>query len=1226
MTTDTACPVDWGGYYKQACATNNPFWNCGTKDATWSTTPAFTTDAVNGIEAMANVTTKGVTGYVQAKMNGTQGTSLGNNSYISGCPFGMAYCNDPTSDGMACKSAQGWQCVFDPTFLKTDETLQKSTDQTNISFLRAKDQQGLYNLAPSSGPATLSVLRPRVNVLGAAGAACACTETGMLPPRASVDQKTNLCSLDSPCFGDSPGPYTIKSDGIPTPNTATKCAMGGVCAPIMSSNNYSSEGDFGAGGGWTAISATDTDGERYVRTQKQKCTAVGISGTCEKWGDNKTIVGFDPTNDLAVAGNHSNGNGSSKQNETNSCNVPHSDGTWGGTNEDIFSQAGVSIDGFCKRWKSRKSCLYGSASGEHFVAFGDSLQQNKCQSSQSSKPVYGILGTGVCPLARDSTGAKSSCGKHEYKYYDNAEQDGLSGTYKGAKASEAYISQHEVCQFTGLTDDVEAVPNPFLRVWAVGGAGLDASDSNLYPSKTASPELIGTRPYYYGTLSQPIPMEGCYADISSLTCGSKGEPCSTMWCGFTTMLETPSNPVDPVDTDSYGTYSSLEHGLVGFGHSAAEYADASTPPDRLLTNVNGQACQNQYYRYYAPMWMGSRGLNTEDGYVLDNIQPDEDFDDDMQTSMLSSAQFARERYYKRYPQLMRGALIGATGPIEANGTDPDTDAPYDAEYISVLDGTAYCSNGDCTADQNVTAALTPVTRCTLDLDRMLGLGNYDASSGVWTPSTSVSYQDRVNTLRGTTHTTGGPEQMSLSEQDLLQLWYTMRLDMSLGGNEQTGTACQSLEDICSMASADAWGVTDATCDTLSNGDWYDNYNGTLGPLVNMCSFAAPQYTDLMTLRANFKTFASVFHHVMKNVVRGVGAFELDTPVLDSFQSDLETIQTYKMNQVCANASTSDTGNTSHLGCSLPIMSRGTTSNSSNEVKSIGDLAKWYWATLTDDMKEDMLSGVCKYDPVTGEQIELSCNSDGTTSASQFQDAYLPECRSMNREGDNTYCAMKELTSLEFVEDTCWYSPSVLTSDSNYFCIPEGSTEDEQAWKTPSTLPIPCVDMTVCIQTIDISDITAGGNIDINALSQSQCCTTNIDGESTGDGCEGGTTLCPLFSSTDDDPQGLCSGGVDSSSCTTCVNPKSILDSDDSSVVASCGGSYTTALFPTSKDDNASYCQAVYKNSDNANALSKTEQLELACKVCGALEAAGSSTVDCSGIETQCDDAGMTYGM
>ncbi|MEO1777026.1 MAG: hypothetical protein AAFS07_18960, partial [Pseudomonadota bacterium] len=1039
----------------------------------------------------------------------------------------------------------------------------------------------------SPGPYSL---RPRVAVLGAAGAACACTESGLLPPRATMDDTKRLCSLDSPCFEDSPGPYSVREDGKLAPNTAMKCATDGICAPIKSENNYTADGT------WEVLSATATTGTQYLRTMKTNCATEdpAVGAGCGKVGSVKAAVGFDPAQDLAVAGRHYTGS-----NARTDCATPDSQGSWGGKDSDLFNKPGSAIPNFCGRWKTRADCTFGAKAGTHYVNF-----KNGAFDCGKGKPTHGMAALFPCQSVNE-TGVQS-CGSHKYKYYSNDEEDnGIK--YSNAKAAESYFGNNEVCQFKGATEGSDAAVSPFLRAWAVGGRGLDASDSVLYPGDTTG---VGSAAHMFGTVANPIPTEGGYADIPALTCGG-GAACGDMWCGITQQV-VPRNPVDPASTDGAATYTDdLGHGLVGFGHPATGWGDASTPPDRAPANATGAACGAAPYRYYSAPWMGNRGLNTTDGYTTGSVA--DDVDDDVQAALLSAARFDRARYYQRFPQLMRGALISATGWSNANGVDPDTAAPRDNEYIAALDGTTYCADGDCTADQDFTAALTPVTRCVLDLDRMTGLGAYDPATGVWTPDATTSYADRVAALQGNTRVTGGPEALALSEQDWLQLWHTMRLDISLGGTDGEATACQPLSDICQYAAPDAWDTTPAGCEQLQGSQWYDAYDGTLGPLVNMCSFAAPQYTDLMTLRANFKTFAAAFHPAMKNVVRGVGAVELDQPVLDGFRDEVATIQSYRMNSICANALASDDGNKAHLGCSLPLVARGTTSATAREVRSIGDLARWYWTTLPDAMKEDLLAGVCTYDPTTGDTVELSCNADGTTAAATHQNAYLPECASMNRRGSSSYCTLKELTSLQFVDDACWYNPSIVTSKDQYFCLPSSTWEQLSAWKTPATVSPACVNETVCIQEINLVDVTAGGNVNLDDINMNQCCVTNVNGDSAGDCDSGSVTLCPVYDTPADDPQGVCGGGAaNASSCTACVDPAAILSSSDADVVASCGA-YTSALFPTSTKSDATDCQALYA----AGGFDADQQRDLACKVCSALSDSGVVIADCSGVADLC---------
>jgi hypothetical protein len=1137
--TIMACPATNGGY-RTNCSVN-PFWPCAT-EGQWNTSES-------PIQALA-VTTQGDAGFVQAAMNG--GGNPGNWSYMRGCPYGMAYCKNPTTDGKACRTKEDWVCVFDPSFLNDDAGAQrKSRDTTTMSSQLHEAQSSLYNLDPSKGPATISVLRPRMGPMNMK-ASCACTETGLMPPytKHPANRSGHVCTLDSPCFEDSPGPYGMYSTGSAGPFTAFSCNQGGTCQPIRAGNHYNQN--------WSKVPSNNGQPEWYYRYGKG----------CEN-DQAHVAVGWDPSNDTAFAGVYSTG-----LSATTGSN-PSPGGALRSPNQ-VRGKPGRSIPNFCGRHKSKTACLYGKEQGQHYVHWNKGKWKN-----QTNRPDQG---NGAFARCRQRSGrGRTGNDKSKFRHLSN---DKEQKEYQELEGIEVYFGNNEVCEFASMQNGTSATPNPFLRLHARDpSATMDVDEEAYFPGDMS---LMGSSGIHQGSFKHPIDSGRGYLDL--VKCGTK--KCGEAFCGHNGMLNPRNNKSG--ERESYMPLGSRGHRHIGLGYTRGDLDNPNGPPDRMPCNRQKEPC-TQVYRYYAPIFMGNRGINGQ-GYGRDHIMPGNAdvpagregvtgdwWTDNIRDTYRDEANAMHDRFYKPFPYLMRGSLVSATGSPEANGTNQNGES-YEGEVISRLDGMDYCANDEKCHEESGVSRLTPVIRCLLDLDRMLGLGDYDHQTGRWTPR-QVTYEDRIRVLQGRGHVTGGPEQLPLSEQDLLHLFYTMRLDISLGGQEGVRTACQPLLDICKNVSPQAWGQnSDSGCDSMMGQNqnlFYDRYNDTLGPLVNMCSFAAPHYTDLVTLRANFKTFAALFHPIMHNTVRGIGAVELDDKTLSSFTNEVRDIRSYRMNDLCANADSR--AKNAHLGCSLAGIRRASTVK---EVRSIADLALWYWATLPDDMKDDLIGGICTMD-ANGNRITPACQS--WQAGAQMQNAYLPECASVNREAHPEYCAMKD-TVMRAVDDACWHNPSHVTDESQYYCPPD-ATGTKRAWKSRSSVYPPCKNTTICIQSINIADVIAGGNVNLNDINMNQCCTTN-NGTPTGPGCAANGSdikTCPMVSDKSD-IGGVCDGDIHTEDCTHCVDCEKVLrmPAGDVDLIGACGR-HCKGLFPTSND---AMCRA---NST----LTSAERTMLACKVCAA---------------------------
>jgi hypothetical protein len=254
---------------------------------------------VNGAASSTSLTEWRVDG------NASVSGSIWTGEFVSGCPYGLAYCSTPDSFGKTCLPQDGdplggWRCVFDGSGVgknaaasstssttqidtalgvartSTHTTFTRNTDTAcaasksmvspafdlttkNSSIWRQCGESGRNctksqgdacddvcvpgelvknkDWRPSDGPASFSVLKGRHKPVDGVSAACACTEYGLLPPRtpnwpmiqseAMNGQPSNVdmceiatgakrCSLDFPCFGDSPGPVFVASTGLDT--------------------------------------------------------------------------------------------------------------------------------------------------------------------------------------------------------------------------------------------------------------------------------------------------------------------------------------------------------------------------------------------------------------------------------------------------------------------------------------------------------------------------------------------------------------------------------------------------------------------------------------------------------------------------------------------------------------------------------------------------------------------------------------------------------------------------------------------------------------------------------------------------------------------------------------------------------------------------------------------------------------------------------------------------
>jgi len=516
-------------------------------------------------------------------------------------------------------------------------------------------------------------------------------------------------------------------------------------------------------------------------------------------------------------------------------------------------------------------------------------------------------------------------------------------------------------------------------------------------------------------------------------------------------------------------------------------------------------------------------------------------------------------------EMSRGALISATGPANSISEDLERWGMVRDSFIDRTNSQDITTDGgeklavvgdyemalqegttifDLETQQeldfagNATTNFTDIYRCQFDLDKMLGLGKFNADQR-WIPDDELSDPDLAKRIRyrqaalsGHNNTVNGPENWGLSEHDMLQIFHAMRLDLSFKGDgdapcklDGTMTSDAPLKNMCVASTSptgtvkgwagathfpgickesdDNGNVTNTCCnftnETINTEETLlANYDGSAGPAVNMCAnHVAPYYTDLLTLRANFETFSSLMWHWSANVVRGAGSIERTDGTLIPYTAD----------ELCRNLTKSDPL-AGYLGCSVGAMNTNT-EDAIRGVDNAAQLFVWWWATLNESRKKDWIEGnLCRFnaDLTNTKTKELACKTVLTDNGLEYSRAddiavtenlYLKECSCVNRAAYQSFCEAKNIYARsQGVSDTCWYPPCAANTSGNaqfYNCPPSNTTSSENNWKTQSDGMAKCTVENYCVQSINFENIIAK-NLNISDISQCNCCSKGLAGD------------------------------------------------------------------------------------------------------------------------------------